>query len=614
VSESKFAALDYLSRGWSVFPLRERSKAPSVQWSRYQLERATNEEVATWDESGGVAIVTGRLSGLVVVDFDPAKGGDSATWLARHPTNMLVETGGGGVHAFYQYPYGEEVRNATSFSPGVDIRAEGGYVVAPPSIHPNGQRYQWILQGVPAPLPDEVKHRVKAATTNQPGWVGQLLEEGAGEGKRDDSTAKLAGHYCRKGLSKDETKALLSFWNNQKNKPPLHASDVDKTVESVFRTAERTAAHPPATASSGSGKAGFQFDDFGEYMARYGDLTIPWVIKDWLPAKTIALVVSPPATRKTWVTLDLAISVATGTKFLNRFDVAPEQAGPVFLLQQEDWHGQTVQRLNVILHERYRSLMGGQMKSDGDTISVGLPPAPPIKIHTERKLRFEDRDAMRAFAESVAEFKPKLVILDPLYSATSADDFMARAANDMMLFKDLRDRYGTSFLICHHTKKGADKDGKKGGEDRERLWGSQFLNAFLETGWQFLKIDDMTTKIKRHFKSGPPPEDIIIDWDICTEPGDLRYVPQVTIASKKDTFEAIFEDDSKTGDPSKPIDPNKVYNKVVTYLQAHPGQRFDRVELGKAMNLDPSGINRYLQEPVRDGVIKKDGKHYVFEP
>lgn len=618
MSEAKEAALAYLARGYSVFPLRERSKAPSVQWSRYQLERPTKEEVNTWDEASGIAIVTGRLSGLVVVDFDPAKGGDSTAWLEKYPTNMLVETGTGGVHAYYSYPYGDEVRNATNYLPGVDIRGEGGYVVAPPSIHPNGQLYRWLLQGTPALLPEEVKHRVKEETTNQPGWVSQLLESGAPEGQRDDSAAKLAGWAVHKGIGRNEAKALLTLWNLRCS-PPLHAADIVKTVDSVYRTAERSAARE-TTASALRPKdtesLGFQLEDFGAYMAKYANAVTPWAVKGWLPAQTIAFVISPPGTYKTWTVLDLAMSIATGTPFLGKYPVEPGETGPVFLIQQEDFHGQTVQRLSVIMDSRYQIMKDNSVnlqEKDGE-LSVDLPVKPPIHVHTERRLRFDDKQAMRDFADAVAAIRPKLVILDPLYSAGSTDDYMAKTAEHMFIFKDLRDKFGTSFLVCHHTKKSG------GDGERDRIWGSQFLNAFLETGWQLSKKSDTAIQVKRHFKASANPNDVVIEWDIDTTVGNYTYHPEVIESVKdfdKPSIDTVLapekDDEGEDENPDIPlVAPPANLNKVVHYLSKHPGQHFDRDELARVFGLHPSGINRYLQEPVRVGYVRKKGSKYVF--
>lgn len=152
----------YSAMGWRVFPLPHGSKVPKLQ--RWQ-ERATTDDgklmqwFATTDR--GVAIATGRESGLWVLDVDVAgdKAGDEtlAELCATHgdlpPTRTSI-TGSGGVHYLFAWPTdGREPRNSagTRLGPGLDVRGEGGFIVAPPSVHPNGRTYEWD-----AGEPDEV--------------------------------------------------------------------------------------------------------------------------------------------------------------------------------------------------------------------------------------------------------------------------------------------------------------------------------------------------------------------------------------------------------------------------------------------------------------------------
>ena len=97
-----------------------------------------------------LAIRTGAPSGLVVVDVDPAHGGrDTLAELVAHgltPPTRYVHTGSGGLHLYYRHPgpHLKVLNSAGRLGPGIDIRADGGYVVAPPSIHPRTRKaYQW---------------------------------------------------------------------------------------------------------------------------------------------------------------------------------------------------------------------------------------------------------------------------------------------------------------------------------------------------------------------------------------------------------------------------------------------------------------------------------------
>ena len=153
------AALACLARGWSVIPVEPRGKRPLVAWRGFQTRRASLAQLARWFArwpDANVAIVTGRLSRLVVVDVDPRHGGaDSlAAFEAAHgalPATIEALTGGGGRHLYFRHP-GKRVANRVGLWPGIDLRGDGGCVVAPPSVHPSGRRYAWR----PGCSPDEL--------------------------------------------------------------------------------------------------------------------------------------------------------------------------------------------------------------------------------------------------------------------------------------------------------------------------------------------------------------------------------------------------------------------------------------------------------------------------
>jgi hypothetical protein len=166
LSKTGAAALEYLSRGWSVIPVRELAKRPAVPWKGYQEACVSEQTLRDWfrrTPDYNVGIVTGALSGLVVLDVDPRHGGkESLRKLEREhgplPSTVESTTGGGGRHVYFAHP-GGMVRNRTNIEPGIDLRGDGGCIVAPPSVHPSGKRYRWKKGHAPgemelAPLPD----------------------------------------------------------------------------------------------------------------------------------------------------------------------------------------------------------------------------------------------------------------------------------------------------------------------------------------------------------------------------------------------------------------------------------------------------------------------------
>jgi hypothetical protein len=133
-----------------VFPCEPGGKRP-LTYNGFWDASADPRRVESWWSrwpAANLGVPTGERSGLLVLDVDPASGGpESLAALERvHgplPRTAKARTGGGGMHVFFVYPVGEEVRNsAGKLGPGLDVRGEGGYVVVPPS-RTRGD-YEWI--------------------------------------------------------------------------------------------------------------------------------------------------------------------------------------------------------------------------------------------------------------------------------------------------------------------------------------------------------------------------------------------------------------------------------------------------------------------------------------
>lgn len=180
------AALDYASRGWRVVPILAGTKRPTL--TRWTEQASTDHDTikAWWtDTDHGVGIVTGADSGLWVLDVDDL---DALVDLeARYeplPPTLTSITGSGGYHLVFRWP-GVEIRNDAGrrLGPGLDVRGEGGQIVAPPSVHPNGQPYvwdlgqpeepaeapEWLLDLVTAGPAAEAVDREAVARTDRPG-------------------------------------------------------------------------------------------------------------------------------------------------------------------------------------------------------------------------------------------------------------------------------------------------------------------------------------------------------------------------------------------------------------------------------------------------------------
>jgi hypothetical protein len=121
-------------------------KRPLVKWEPYQLEPAHADQVDEWWRQwpdANVAIVTGVVSGLVVLDADGPEGVAALDALAVPRRTWIARTGR-GVHVFLRHPGGEvRIPNRAGLRPKLDVRGDGGYVVAVPSLHRSGRTYEW---------------------------------------------------------------------------------------------------------------------------------------------------------------------------------------------------------------------------------------------------------------------------------------------------------------------------------------------------------------------------------------------------------------------------------------------------------------------------------------
>lgn len=239
------AAHAYAARGWQCFPCRPGRKEPLTPNG---LLDATSEagQLADWARrfpDANVAIRTGEASGIVVIDIDGDDGFETLRRLERGdagalPTTYSVVTPRGGMHFYLRHP-GAEMRNsAGKFGAGFDVRGDGGYVVAPPSVV-GGRRYEVDEESAPAAIPKawlEAFEMAESLGEHKPRapvetWVG-MVRDGLGKGERNQGLARLAGHLLVKDV---DVRLVLELAQlvNLRSRPPLDRSEVERIVDSI---------------------------------------------------------------------------------------------------------------------------------------------------------------------------------------------------------------------------------------------------------------------------------------------------------------------------------------------------------------------------------------------
>lgn len=184
-----------------------------------------------------------RTDGLIVVDIDVKHDGFASKALLEAqlcplPKTRVHRTGGGGEHWIYQAPEGSDIRNRNGLLPGVDIKANGGYIIAPPSLHRSGKRYEVIDPSPIAPAPAwliEQTTAKKQKTPFTPTTENQVIPIG----ERHSKLLSIAGSLRNNGISQSDIEATLLSVNRSvcENDPdnPLPDSEVLGIAASVMK-------------------------------------------------------------------------------------------------------------------------------------------------------------------------------------------------------------------------------------------------------------------------------------------------------------------------------------------------------------------------------------------
>lgn len=288
------AALAYAKRGWRVFPIRKGLKTPAT---KNGFKDATTEagQLTSWWSEGidyNVGIATGKDSGITVIDLD---GPHTRDVLKAHglkvPDTYKVRTPN-GYHIYLAYDpsirqtagglkAGDECdcqRDGAPKKCAIDVRNDGGYVVAPPSKRDDGGEYK-VFKDLPlaswpqiaAELAKPVRNPV-TASEKTPGWVSDLLTNGARFGNRNNEAARLAGYFHDLGMPRDVILATMRPFA-QKCDPVFDDAELASVIASVTRYSRRKVIAyqgdvlpAPQVDESVSGKLKFMWPEQGIFV------------------------------------------------------------------------------------------------------------------------------------------------------------------------------------------------------------------------------------------------------------------------------------------------------------------------------------------------------------
>lgn len=437
-------ALSLAERGFNIIPLRVNDKRP-LYGGKF-LDQATKDpgtikKIWAKAPNANIGIATGQ--GLTVIDIDTlAHGADGSESLIDYELEngfledtLEVTTPTGGKHLYYQTS--TQYGNATGIIPGVDVRGQGGYVVAPGSTI-KGKAYT-ITKDIPIAKADETvisllnQGSIKEDKDSLDDSLDQLEKGYSDElipcGQRTDYLISQCGQLCDGTRSKETIKALLRVINETNLETPLSDKELE---QEVFPSIERLKRHELKNVNKEA-----LIDPKKIGLTRVSDIKkkpVEWLIPGYIPKGAITIVGGDGGLGKTslWCNIASAISNGSSCCLSEAYDKAPQ--GKVIYFSGEDDTSRVLKQRLELNNANLDNIATLQLEDDNFSyISIG-----------------------GELLENIVELeKPTLVIFDPIQQFIKDCDMTKR--NDMRQtlasLTKLGNQYGTSFILVMHTNK-----------------------------------------------------------------------------------------------------------------------------------------------------------------
>lgn len=499
-SRNHLAAVLLAAEGWHVFPIRRGTKVPLTAHGFYDGTTNRQQIDAWWRAApaAGVGIRTGHVSRLLVLDIDPRNGGDNMITALQAQFDVLpatpeVITGGGGRHLYFTLPTDVPTPGVTALWPGLDVKADGGYVVAPWTTHASGQEYQWApgrspkdLKPVPAPA-----WLLEALTArNADPWAYQderpeigELDRGTGAliipaGKRNATLTSLAGTLHRKSVSTASILAACLAENTSKCQPPLPDHEVEAIVRSIT---SRYRPEPGEEVGEHVKPDRLQFAAILPMLSN-DPPAIQWLLPQRLAFGDVGLLVGPAGVGKSWLALDMAVAGGMGLPIWG--DARSARPLQTMIIDEENTQEE--------VHRRLRALVKAWQITP-ETLAARLWLANPCQGFS-----FRDPTYIRALHKRVAELRPDLIILDSTVAVSTMPD-ENDAVGVRRFFHDhlypLRAIAGSTILCLHHANKAVYQK-QRMVEDAGLIRGSSDFAAAADAAMVILPLGDGRFTVK----------------------------------------------------------------------------------------------------------------------
>jgi AAA domain/Bifunctional DNA primase/polymerase, N-terminal len=472
VSLATDSAMQYAELGWSVVPAPLRGKSPLGKWEKHKTERLTGQKLknAFGSTEKNIFVICGPVSRLAVLDTDNEAARDY--WRERLGPVMDETTSatsgresGEGRHFYFRLAEGEIHKDRSADDGSWTLRASGG-VIAPPSLHESGTRYAWAPERGPEALQDALAalwagdaSAPDSGPTEARSKLADLLANPPAEGGGNNWLTDVAGHYA-KALSHEDgfaetVRALAPAW--------LTDAETENLIKSIW--SKEHAKEDGATTYPL-----LSIDDLSR-------LTPPsWLIDGHLPESGFSTVYGPPGVGKSFLVLDWALSVASGTEWI-AYNV---KQCPVLYITAEGVSG---------LYRRIQAWCADR-KCEPPANFLALPEA----------VNLLDEHSVHVLRATIATMPnpPGLIIADTLARMIEGGD--ENSAKDVgkaiAVLTRLAGEYNAASAFVHHTR--ADGDRERGST---ALRGASDMMAELKPSGDFVNL--VCTKMKNWEEFNP---------------------------------------------------------------------------------------------------------------
>lgn len=344
----------------------------------------------------------------------------------------------------------------------------------------------------------------------------KLLLSKHADGDRSAVLWKLENELLQAGVPELETLALVkrSVWNKFKGRR--------SELTQLWRDIQKASTQVEVKVT-GSSNGFVSYDDFIE-------APIPppsWMVAGIWSDKSHGIMAGEPKTMKSTIATDLAVSIASGTKFLGEFEV--DAQGPVTIIQEENTPGLMRDKLLKIAHSRG---LAESASLHGGVLEMRPHASLPIMLMNQAGFDLTDEEWLEKLDKHCKKHKPQLVVLDPLYriigdrDENSSKD-MAPILNDLMRIKTERN---TGILIIHHYHKSRPENPRRAGQ---RMAGTKTFHGWVESALYVERVDDTepVVTVTTEHRNAPPQGQLTIGWEMGG-PGDYEYRPSVEFSEK----------------------------------------------------------------------------------